>query len=719
MGSAQESDNIVFGNGDVTVVIGRGPNGNVFLQDIVPGAVKPEPTAPGVSLLPLCEIRLSGEGNISFKSSKSLIGTYVGSRLRYVRHSENYDANSKTKTLDVELHDEKTKITTISHLKIFDGLPFVQSSATVRNDGSTRVVVTQVSSLVVANMTKAKQWWSDYLISFAKNTWCREAQWQDHTPSELGVDDLGIHRLPDDHAASMSEFILSNRGTFSTQGHLPMGLLRRKGGGDTWIWQIENNGSWKWEIGDFRNDLSLSLSGPSANEHEWRLQLAPGASFTSVTASICHLFDDAEAAFAKLTEYRRRIIRPHADNANLPIIFNDYMNCLMGDPTEEKILALIGPVAKSGAEYFVIDCGWYADDGNWWDDVGTWEPSKKRFPSGFQHLLGEIRKAGLKPGLWLEPEVIGVRSVMAKILPDDAFFQRDGERVVEKNRYHLDFRHSAVRKRMDEVVDKLVTHYGAAYFKFDYNVEISQGTDVHCFSGGVGQLEHNRAYLDWVRALLDRYPELVIENCSSGAQRMDYAMLAVHPLQSTSDQQHPELYAAISAAIPTAVLPEQGATWAYPQGNWDDEKNALTVVNSLLGRIHLSGRLDTMSAKQLEIIYEGMSVYKVIRADIPVSVPFWPLGLPKWHDNWLALGLAVENAQRSAVSRCYVAIWRRGGSETCALPFPFFHGRDNIKAELIYPAKFVAEVAWSATDSTLNVRLPAATCARLYRLTAE
>ena len=38
----------------------------------------------------------------------------------------------------------------------------------------------------------------------------------------------------------------------------------------------------------------------------------------------------------------------------------------MGDPTEEKIMALVGPVADSGAEYFVIDCGWYADNSDTW-----------------------------------------------------------------------------------------------------------------------------------------------------------------------------------------------------------------------------------------------------------------------------------------------------------------------------------------------------------------
>jgi alpha-galactosidase len=82
---------------------------------------------------------------------------------------------------------------------------------------------------------------------------------------------------------------------------------------------------------------------------------------------------------------------------------------------------------------------------------------------------------------------------------------------------------------------------------------------------------------------------------------MDYAMLALHPLQSTSDQEDAVLYAYISAATPTAVAPEQSASWAYPQPEWGDERDALTVVNTLLGRVHLSGRLDALSAGLKEL----------------------------------------------------------------------------------------------------------------------
>lgn len=716
MGSVKTSKIITVENDAVQVIVQVDENGVTFLQDVLPKGAQPQKSVSpyfNSSLTPVVEVRLSGEGNRFSKTSKSLIGSYVGERLKYKSHSERSEGDEKT--LDIELEDEKTKVVATSHLTLFDGIPFLRASTTIKNSSDQDVVVTQITSLVVGGMTKTKEWWNDYDVAYANNTWFREAQWADHSLPSLGIDDFGVFGIPGfKHESSLAHFELSNHSSFSTQGHLPMGILKQRDGSETWLWQVENNGSWKWEIGDFKDSIYLAATGPEAVDHDWRQKLAPGESFTSATVALCHLFDNQEAAFQALTQYRRRIRRRHTDYEKVSIIFNDYMNCLMGDPTDEKILALVGPVSKSGANYFVIDCGWYADDGDWWDDVGLWEPSKKRFPMGFKELLQKIKNEhGLIPGLWIETEVVGIRSVMAERLPNEAFFQRDGHRIVEKGRYQLDYRHPVVRKRMDEVVDNLVQNYGVGYFKFDYNIEITQGTDVDTSSPGAAALDHNRAYLKWVGSLLDRYPDLVIENCSSGAQRMDYAGLAVHTLESTSDQQDPVKYAVIAAAIPTAVTPEQGATWAYPQPEWSDEVNALTVVNTLLGRIHLSGRLDATDSKQLDIIYEGMEVYKQIRQDIPTSLPFWPLGLPKWHDEWLALGLKTKDSQK-----CYLAVWRRGGTQSCVLPIRPFQGKTKVDVELLYPKKFEAETSWYSSTSSVKATLPATTCARLFCLRA-
>ncbi|KAL4902072.1 hypothetical protein BDW74DRAFT_187047 [Aspergillus multicolor] len=664
-------------------------DGAAYLDQVIPtGSTPRQPVSKYFDShrAPLVEIRLVGGATQKHKSSKSLVGSYIGSRLRYKSHD--IHGNEELRILDVTLSSPEDKITVISHLALYNSTPTLRASATLRNNGNEAVTVTQMTPLVLGGLTAgSKEWWDDYTLSVATNSWFREAQWIEHSLPSIGLDDYGVYGRPENHFASLARYAISNRGTFSTEGHLPMGLLKRQDNAETWLWQVENNGSWRWEVGDWKDSVYLAAGGPIEADHDWSLALEPGGEFTTVPVALVHVYDDYECAFGALTTYRRYIRRAHEDNKRLPIIFNDYMNCLMGDPTEDKILALIDPVVKAGAEYFVIDCGWYADDAGWWDDVGEWEPSRKRFPSGFKILLSKLREKGLIPGLWIEPEVIGVRSIVASELQAEAFFQRNGHRVVEKGRYQLDYRHPAVRKHMHAVIERLVMEYGVGYFKFDYNIDVVQGTDISTSSPGSAQLEHNGAYLVWVNELFDRFPELVIENCSSGAQRMDYAMLATHSIQSTSDQQDTDKYAAISAALPTAVTPEQAAVWVYPQAEWDDETNALCVVNALLGRVHLSGRLDLLSPRQFGIVREGMNVYRAIRADLPTALPFWPLGLPGWHDSWLALGMRVKG----------------GGEESVHLPVSGFKGRD-VRVELLYPKAF-------------GIEIPATLCARLFCLT--
>jgi alpha-galactosidase len=132
------------------------------------------------------------------------------------------------------------------------------------------------------------------------------------------------------------------------------------------------------------------------------------------------------------------------------------MNTINGDPTTDKLLPLIDAAAEVGAEIFCIDCGWYDDSGDWWPSVGEWKPSGTRFPNGIDEVINAIKDAGMIPGLWIEPEVVGVKSPVTRHLPDSAFFQRNGHRIVEQERYMLDLRDDSARNHLDEVIDRLV-----------------------------------------------------------------------------------------------------------------------------------------------------------------------------------------------------------------------------------------------------------------------
>ena len=419
-----------------------------------------------------------------------------------------------------------------------------------------------------------------------------------------------------------------------------MGAIVSLRTGHAWAWQIEHNGGWHWQVGECTHRSAshgrgpgygrhappgavtgayIALLGPADAEHHWCITLRPGDSFTTVPASVAVSSGGFDGAVAGLTAVRRAIRRPHEDHRQLPVIFNDYMNTLMGNPTTDRLLPLITAAAGAGAEYFCIDSGWYADiDDGWWDTVGAWKPSRNRFPGGFGEVLDHIRAAGMVPGLWLEPEVVGLNSPVVAQLPHDAFFQRSGRPIVEHGRYHLDLRHPAAVKHLDEVIDFVAGDLGVGYLKLDYNIAVGPGPDTGGLSAGAGLLDANRAHLDWLDAVLDRYPGLVIENCASGGLRTDYALLSRLQLQSTSDQQDHLRYPPIAAAAPAAIAPEQAAVWAYPQPDFTDDEIAFTLCerDARPGQPVRSPRPDEPPAAAL--VAEAVRVYKQIRARPPV-----------------------------------------------------------------------------------------------------
>jgi len=250
-----------------------------------------------------------------------------------------------------------------------------------------------------------------------------------------------------------------------------------------------------------------------------------------------------------------------------------------------------------------------------------------------------------------------------------------------------------------------VHDFGIRYFKLDYNINPGVGTTSKVDSAGDGLLAHNRAYLRWLEGVLDRHPGLVLENCASGAMRMDYAVLSLLQLQSTSDQQNPLHYPPIAAAAPMSVLPEQSASWAYPQPEMSDEEIVFTLCTGMLGRLYLSGHLDRMSPAQFALVRDAVMTHRAIRADLATAVPFWPLGLPRWTAPWIALGLRAADCS-------YLAVWRRpGASDEVELPL----ARET-NVEFLFPTN-LPSWAHSWDGEVLSLKATGAPAARILRLT--
>ena len=634
-------------------------------------------------------LQCSGE-NSPDQGMKSGMGQ-PGARLLFAGRREQSTATGKRL---VCMHtDPVLRLNVESVYESLDGVPVVRRYSRVTNTGIAPVGVEFLSSAMLHGLAAPQVYDRELRIHTAVNSWMAEGQWHTQRPSEMG--------FVENERTSWSEAQAGSVGSWSSERYIPMAMAENTRLGLIWFWQIEHNGSWYWEISNvsskdnYADDVYAYLGGPDdLHSAAWK-NLKPGETYETIPVAVGCVRGDFGDAVAALTRYRRTAcVKPSNLNSRCPVIFNDYMNCLWGDPTEAKELPLIAAAAKAGCEYFVIDAGWYAElNEDWSQTIGAWQPSTTRWPHGLKFVLNQIRRAGMIPGLWLEPEVAGANSVLAK-KPDHWFLIRHGKRVLKNSRLLLDFRNPEVRAYLDQVMARLVSDYGVGYIKMDYNVDSLQGTEINADSFGQGLLEHNRAHLAWLESIVKKYPDLIVENCGSGAGRVDYAMLSRLQMQSMTDQENYLKVPAILVGSSAAVLPEQLGIWTYPLANADADQASFNMVTAMLCRIHQSGRLDSIAPQVLAQVAEGIRVYKeVLRKHIPASIPFYPLGMSDVTDRDAPLALGMRSPEKTTLG-----VWRIDGPATTRIPWA------SSGARLLYPADLGIKVA--VAEGTLNIEFP-------------
>ena len=710
-----------------------GKDGPVRLVDVTPGPAFGDEFDPGRYVRvhqPLVEIFTPAWGNDTSSNSNRHSGTHVGAALRHTGHERRSEGG--TEVLLVEQADPESGLTTTTRFEVLPGVAAARISTTVGLvAGHEPQVLWSVTSL--ATGACISETLDDLDVWRAESAWSAENRWSNRPLRSPG---LAVMRPGSPGETIRACLSTASTSTWSAGTYVPAGAVQDRRTGRTLAWQVEHNGAWLWEVGERPGHVGeltgravgaeeaagapslegrvdgayVAVLGPTDTLHHWSVTVSEDRTFTTVPVgfTVAGSFDDA---FGQLAGHRRAARRDHPQNATLPVIFNDYMDTLEGDPTEAKLLPLIDAAAAVGSDYFCIDAGWYDDTAGWWSSVGDWVPSTVRFPRGLGFVVDHIRSRGMVPGLWMEPEVVGVTSRAAETLPASAFLQRGGIRVRERDRYLLDLRSPDARAHLDEAVNRLVGELRIGYFKFDYNVTPGPGTDLDAESVGAGLLEHNRALLTWIDGVLDRHPDLVIENCGSGALRSDFAMLSHLQLQSTSDQQDPLLYPAIAAASVVHVLPEQAAHWAYPQATMDDEAIAFTMCTGLAGRLYQSGLLDRMDERQLALVADGVRVHKETRHALARSVPRFPTGLPTWDDAWVSVAFDADE-------ETYLLVWRQAHADaTVDLDLPHLAGAD-VEVTQVYPPTDRLP-AWDAvrTDDGLALTSGAVgAAARMLRL---
>lgn len=649
----------------------------------------------------ISEIQIAGENKNSHEGVKLGISS-EGNRLRYIGH--NIDGN----VLTIELRAPQ-----ISVKVVFERVGRAyRINTVVKNISVASVVLEEVSAFVLSGFARRDDTDNLKFTRFDQSHHC-ECQ-----PKTVTFSDEGFSSLGKD---GQKRLAFANVGSWSSKEQIPQGIIELVNGKAV-MFQIESNNNWYYEISDKNDGYYLYLGGANLPFHGWSKALGSCESYVTPTVtvvfgnSVAHVID-------AMTEYRRTLVPHCALDEKLPVIFNEYMHLSWDNPDEQKTRLYARCAAAVGAEYYVIDCGWHnKEDGDKvYPYVGQWLESKVRFPHGVRATTDYIRSLGMKAGLWIEPEIIGMHcKEMLNYYDDACFMQRYGRRVCVMNRYFLDFRNTKVRDYLTETIRRMIEDYGAEYIKLDYNQDCGVGTDYLAFCAAEGLEQCAAAYLDWVDSIIKMHPNVIFEGCASGGMRMDYKTLSRFSLCSTSDQIHCYKYPYIVGNIFSAVVPEQAAVWSYPvstfaiessaeidkewvEQNITDDRVALNMINSLLGRMHLAGHLELLSDKQYELVKEGVKVYKELAPFKKSALPFLPLGFTSFGKKTVAVGLKNKDT-------AYLAVYDLCGDNTKTIPV---NGYKDVAT--VYPRG--ADVEIKISDGELFVKFARKNQAVFLRLT--
>lgn len=680
-------------------------DGRIMLTDCM-GFAKLE-NRENLKLFNFVELQLAGE-NHAIHGGAKLFRSSEWDKLRYIAYSE---SNNVTEIVQA---DKKASVSTI--IEAFEDTKTLRFRNEIRNVSDKDVTVEHISSFAFYGLGKRGTESVDNLFLYRfYNSHHVECQ-----PEKLSFRTLGLYNGNGNR--SMKRIIGSNTGSWSSKEELPQAIIYDAERKKYLMFQIESNSSWHWEIGDDQGLIYLNLGGANATNNAWSKTLAPKESFATVNVAVT-VGDSINEVVADMTRYRRHIVKKNKADSGLPVIFNEYMHLSWDNPNEKRTQAIAPAIADLGAKYYVIDCGWHDEcpTEQIYMQVGKWQPSSVRFPSGISHIVSYLRKFGLKAGLWIEPEIIGVDcKEMEDYYGDDCFMYRNGEKIIQSNRKFLDFRRPKVRDYMSSVVEQIVG-YGVNYIKMDYNQDVGTGNEYDSDSPGEGLREHASAFLDWASEQMAKYPNLIIEGCASGGLRLDYKTLSVFSIVSTSDQTNYLNYPYIAGNIMTAVLPEQAGFWSYPvamncEDKFDDEHAAefdakvsedcviINMVNAILGRIHLASAVNVLSESKKALIKQGVNYYNQISSDKKRSVPYLPWGFTRFGAEKVVTGIKTAK-------KIYLAVWKLSDDGDFDIPVPEYK---IAAAKVAYPAEKPIDI--KVDEHNLKLHIDGGKTARIIEI---
>lgn len=386
----------------------------------------------------------------------------------------------------------------------------------------------------------------------------------------------------------------------------------------------------------------------------FRYEIRPGEEFVTPEAAMSYSFEGLQKLshnYHKLI--RNNICRGSFKNRRRPVLINNW-EATYFDFNTEKLVCIAKEAAELGIEMLVMDDGWFGRRRDDYSGLGDWKVNTEKLGTTLKELTNRVNAAGLKFGIWFEPEMVNEDSDLFRLHPDWCLQIPGRPRTRCRYQLVLDLTRKDVRDYIYDSIAAVLDSARVEYIKWDFNRSIAEAWSALKNKEHQGQVFHD--YILGLYEVLERltgtYTEVLFEGCSSGGGRFDAGMLYYMPQIWCSD--NTDAYDRLKI--------QYGTSFGYPISTVGSHVSA--VPNHQTGRVtpfHTRGivamagtfgyelDVNVLSVEEKEEIRKQVEIYKQ-NYDLIQKGVYYRLTSPYENSDFTSWQFVSEDKTRSLLS---------------------------------------------------------------------
>ena len=425
-----------------------------------------------------------------------------------------YDEDGRVGHLCVTLKDRQYLLALELHYYVYEDCDVITRSARLINESGEEIRLNRLMSMQLDLDT------AGYVFTTFNGVWAREMD------------------RNDTHVISGKHINASYTGTSSNRAN-PFVMLSRpetsEDAGECCGFNLIYSGN-HYEAVEV-NGYGKTRVAAGINPQSFCFTVGPGEDFEAPEAVMTYSCEGCNGMSRNMHRFvREHIVRGVWKHRERPVLLNSWEAAYF-DINESKLLKLAKAAGEVGVELFVMDDGWFGTRDDDTQSLGDWEVNRKKLPDGLEGLARKVKGLGMDFGIWVEPEMVNVKSRLYEAHPDWTLSIPGKPHSEGRSQRILDLTRTEVQDYIIEAMSKVFSTDGISYVKWDMNRNFTDYYSAALPADRQGEVAHRyvMGLYHCMKELTDRFPHILFEGCAAGGNRFDLGILCYFPQIWASD----------------------------------------------------------------------------------------------------------------------------------------------------------------------------------------